>query len=475
MKTTYKTILLTGLVLFLASCQKDFLEVTPKGRLVADEVADYDLLLNNLELISINASAQVVMGDEIAAIQPYFDGGRLKNQRLFRWDAIVYEPSENASELETPIKNIYVYNKIINELPEATNGTEKQKASLQAEARAGRAWTYFLLINLFGKPYHATTSATDLGFPILESADVTANTFTRASVKEVYDFIIKDLVQAIPNLPATPSHRVRMSKIAAEGLLGKVYLFMGNPEEALKHLNNALTGLSNSTVPLALYDYNKTFGPGGEFLPITSFGPNYPFVPNIKESIYAKQTYWPASSNDLVLDKRTVNLFDPTDLRLNFYSSNAYYGPAYPSGFLRRTGPSNIQMGVIVPDLYLLRAECKARLNDLQGAKEDVEFLRKHRMPIALAPVSSPIADTQLSLVNFILEERVREFALSGYRWFDMRRLSVDPLFKDQKYTHTLYSATGSPIDTYTLKAERLTLRFPQKVMDENPEMQNNQ
>ncbi|TDQ73723.1 RagB/SusD family nutrient uptake outer membrane protein [Sphingobacterium yanglingense] len=474
MNTTYKTIVLTGLVILLAACQKDFLEVTPKGRLVADEVADYDLLLNNLELININASAQVVMGDEIAGIQPYFDGGRLKNQRLFRWDALVYEPSENASELETPIKNIYVYNKIINELPEATNGTEKQKASLQAEARAGRAWTYFLLINLFGKPYDAATSATDLGFPILENADVTGNTFTRASVKEVYDFIIKDLTQAIPHLPATPSHRVRMSKIAAEGLLGKVYLFMRNPEEALKHLDNALAGLSTSTVPLGLYDYNKTFGPGGEFLPITSFGPNYPFVPNIKESVYAKQAYWPSSSNDLVLDKRTVNLFDPTDLRRNFYSSNAYYGPAYPSGFLKKTGPSNIQMGVIVPDLYLLRAECKARLNDLQGGKVDVEYLRKNRMPLAKASIPNAVSGAQKELIEFILEERIREFAISGFRWFDMRRLSVDPLFKDKTYSHSLYSEAGNIQSTYTLSTERLVLRFPQKVMDENPGMQNN-
>lgn len=472
MKTKYRIILLTGLVSLLSACQKDFLEVTPKGRLVADKVADYDLLLNNLDLININANAQVAMGDEVAAIQPYFDGSRLKTQRLFRWDDLVYEPSENATELETPIKNIYTYNKIIQELPSATDGTDKQKQTLQAEAMAGRAWTYFLLINFFGKPYNDLTSATDLGFPILEKADVTANKFTRASVKEVYDFIIKDLTLAIPNLPTRTTHRVRMSKTAAEGLLGKVYLFMGKPDEAIKHLDAAISGMQNADIPVGLYDYNKTFGPGGEFLPIGSFGPNYPFVPNIRESVYAKQAYSPTTSNELVLDKKTVDLFDPMDLRLKFFSSTAYYGPAYPSGFLRKIGPSNVQIGVLVPDLYLLRAECNARLNDLQGAKEDLEFLRKHRMPQSQATV--PV-NTQLPMIKFIFEERIREFALNGYRWFDMRRLSVDPLFKDQNHTHILYSATGLAIDTYTLRPDRFVLRFPQKVMDENPGMQNNQ
>lgn len=474
MKTKHIIIIMTGLLGLLSACQKDFLEVTPKGRLVADKVADYDLLLNNLELININANAHVVMGDETAAMQPYFDGAQVKTQRLFRWDDIVYEPSENASELETPIKNLYAYNKIINELPNATDGSDKQKQSLQAEAMAGRAWTYFLLINFFGKPYNDITSATDLGFPILVHADVTANKFKRAYVKEVYDFIIQDLKQAIPNLPTRATHRVRMSKAAAEGLLGKVYLFMGNPNEALKHLDAAITAMQNADIPMGLYNYNETFGPGGEFLPIGSFGPNYPFVPNIRESLYAKQAYWPTSYNEIVLDKKTVDLFDPMDLRLKFYSSTAYFGPAYPEGFLRKTGPSNVQFGVLVPDLYLLRAECKARLNDLQGAKEDVEFLRKNRMPSSLVAVPTAIANEQLSLINFILQERIREFALSGHRWFDMRRLSVDPLFKDQVYTHTLYSATGPVIDTYTLRPERFVLRFPQKVMDENPEMQNN-
>ena len=68
------------------------------------------------------------------------------------------------------------------------------------EAMAGRAWTYFLLINYYGKPYSAATAATDPGFPIIQVADVTTTTFTRASVQEVYDFIIKDLTTAIPNL-----------------------------------------------------------------------------------------------------------------------------------------------------------------------------------------------------------------------------------------------------------------------------------
>jgi hypothetical protein len=128
----------------------------------------------------------------------------------------------------------------------------------------------------------------------------------------------------------------------------------------------------------------------------------------------------------------------------------------------------------VLSDLYLLRAECKARLGDLAGAKMDVEVLRRNRMPETNALVPASIAGQQLALLKFILSERIREFALSGYRWFDMRRLSVDPLFSDNHYTHKLYSESGTVIDTYVLRPERFVLRFPQKVMDQNPGMQNN-
>lgn len=479
MKQIYKNIKgIVGLVLLTAimgSCKKSFLEVTPKGKLIAQKVSDYNLLLSNLDLVNIFANAQVPMGDEVVAVEPYFSGADLKTQRLFRWDDVTYEPNENAAELTVPLQNIYLFNKIITEVPNATEGTEQDKLSIKAEAMAGRAWTYFLLINFFGKPYNETSSATDLGFPIVKNADVTETKFKRATVKEVYDFIVSDLLTAIPNLPQKTTHRLRMSKAAGEGLLGKVYMFMGKFNEALPYLNAAFTDIANSAIPVRLYDYNVTFATGGAFLPIGLFGPSYPTVPNNEENVFGKQASnnWTFANNELVVDKKTTDLFDPLDLRLKFYSTDAYAGPAYRPGLLRKIGPGSIQFGVLVPDLYLLRAECKARINDLAGAKIDVEALRKKRLPGTSSDVPPAIVGQQLPLIKFIIDERVREFAVMGYRWFDMRRLSVDPLFGTTTFTHTLYAATGSTT-TFTFRPERFVLRFPQKIINENPEMQNN-
>jgi len=476
------TFLAVLLVVATTACKKSFLEVIPKGRLVAQTSSDYSLLLSNLDLINMGAAnVQVVMGDEVAAVEPYFTTGlsaSLKTQRSFRWDAAIYEANEDAGETLVPLRNIYLYNKVITEVPNATDGSAQFKLQIESEARAGRAWAYFLLINYYGKPYNAATAATDPGFPIVEVADVTTTKFERASVQQVYDFIIKDLTTAIPNLTPQVVNRTRISKAAAEALLGKVYIFMGRFNDALPMLNAAITDLANQATPVKIYDYNVEFATGGVFLPINATsGPASVLLPNNAESLYSKQfaNGYTSSYNEIVITPQTAALFGPTDQRLKFYSNSTYSTklPFPVAGVLRKQKSSQTLFGVQLPDLYLLRAECRCRTNDLTGAKADVEALRIRRMPAADAPVPSATATQQLSLLKFILDERIREYAVEGYRWFDMRRLSVDPLFASTTYTHTLYSATGTAT-TFQLKPERLTLRLPQKIIDQNPNIENN-
>lgn len=484
MKHNYHKITLIAIILVVAStaCKKSYLEVIPKGKLIAQTSSDYNLLLSNLDLLNMGAAnVQVTMGDEVAAMEPYFTTGSsasLKTQRSFRWDPVIYEANEDGGETLVPFRNLYLYNKVINEVPNATDGTPQFKLQVESEARAGRAWVYFMMINYYGKPYNPATAATDPGFPIVEDADVTATKFERASVQQVYDFIIKDLTTAIPNLTPQVIHRTRMSKAAAEALLGKVYLFMGRFNDALPMLNAAITDMANQATPVRLFDYNVEFATGGVFLPINATsGPATITLPNNVESLYSKQyaNGFTSGYNDIVITPQTAALFGPTDQRLKFYanSTNSTKIPFPVTGVLRKQKGSQILFGVQLPDLYLLRAECRCRTNDLTGAKADVEVLRVKRMPAADAPVPTATANDKMLLLQFILNERIREFAVEGYRWFDMRRLSVDPLFSTTTYTHTLYSATGAPT-IFQLKPERLVLRLPQKIIDQNPNIENN-
>ncbi|WP_295125332.1 RagB/SusD family nutrient uptake outer membrane protein [uncultured Chitinophaga sp.] len=472
----------------LTSCSDSFLEVVPMGQRVASTTADYDLLMNNMDFYrdqsySINGWLEPqLMGDEAAASGAYLMQSPVHAVRLFQWQGTVYQQNDQIPTfLRSSVTNIYTFNKVIAEVMDATNGTTQQKEILRAEARASRAWTNFQMINYYAKPYAAATAATDPGFPIIDKADATIPSYNRGTVQQMYDFIISDLTEAIKVLPVTPRIRTRFSKAAAEGLLGKVYLFMGRTSDALPLLNAAFADLAQSEVKL--YDYNVTLGPNGTFLPADpNYGPAGPgndfndFTEDILSKIFTNdpQSPWYVTTRGLGLTAQAAALFDSRDLRLKLYSSNTVDGTPDPNGLLRKYGVRYSRFGLQLSELYLLRAECKARLDDLTGAVADLEMLRRNRMPADAYAVPAVAAGDKNALVHFVIDERIREFALEGYRWFDMRRLSVDPLFAGITFTHTVYNADGT-VSNYTLQQpDRLVMQIPELFILSNPGMQNN-
>jgi starch-binding outer membrane protein, SusD/RagB family len=478
MKHILILLVIAASVQMLGACKKSFLEVVPRGRLVASQTSDYELMLNGLTLLGTGASAQAFLGDEVAGFNPFFDASVARTQRLFKWEADVYDRDQTATEMTTYMQWIYLYNKIINEVMESKGGSEQEKKRIRAEALANRAFTNFQLINYFAKPYSASTAAIDPGFPIITASDVTETSFSRGTVQGMYDHIIADLTTAIPDLPAAVQHRVRMSRPGAESLLAKVYIFMGRFNEALPLLNSCLNSLSAAAVPINLYNYNTEFVTGGVFLPVNQFGPTIPQDPDFREAIFnriASPGLGQFTNNALILSPQSASLFATTDQRRRMFISNPYpSGPVYPLGMLRRYGPARIHIGMMLPEIYLFRAECLARANNLTDAVSDLELLRRNRMPLANAAVPAAAQASQIALLNFIMDERIREFALQGHRWYDMRRLSVDPLFGQKIFTHTVYDQTGAVIATFTSTPERLVMRFPGIVIDQNPGMENN-
>lgn len=475
MKRAIYLMLLAGLF----SCKKSFLEIVPKGSLLATTTADYDLLLNSKRLYDQpNVLPTISMGDDVSAEQQIIQNMPARFNLAFRWEATWYLQDEVAWEFSTYTSGLYVCNKVINEVMASTEGTESQKNTLRAEAMANRAWYNFQLVNLYARPYQATSAGTDPGFPIITAADVTQG-YERGTVQQTYDFIISDLQEAIPLLPRAHRVKTRMSRAAAKAILGKVYVFMGRYDDALIQFNSAFDDLADSDV--RLYDYNVAFAPGGAFLPIGFFGPNYPGINNtdFTESLLARSNPGGSSTgtgfgtDGLSLDTATAALFTSSDLRLKLFSGAYFNGTPLPDGRKWKYAQQYVRVGMQLQDLYLLRAEVKARLNDLQGAIADVEYLRNNRMPAADATIPAAIASSQPALIRFIIDERRREFAIEGYRWFDMRRLSVDPLFAGKTYTHIMYSPTAANT-VYTLSPDRLVLKFPFSVLSLNPGMPDN-
>ncbi|NLU95686.1 RagB/SusD family nutrient uptake outer membrane protein [Chitinophaga sp. Ak27] len=462
-------------VMLQPSCSKSFLEIEPKGAVIAKTTADYEELLNAISLGGSYA-AGIYMGDEMAAQESYINTAALRTQRLFRYEDRVYDEDELPTETWY-LSSVYVFNKVISEVMASANGSDQKKKTLLAEARVGRALCHFYFLNDYSKPYNAATASTDLGVPLLTAADVTRTQFVRATVQETYDFIIKDLTEALPDLGPL-KHRRKFSRAAAEFLLGRVYLFMARFEDARTHIDAAFGEIAKSQIPLALYDYNVVLDPDASatWLPDLGYGlSNYPLAAVNQEVIYnvSMGNFQLQEANTFVFSPQTAALYKPSDKRLYMFTGYELFNPdgVFPRGMRRYSANLffGIDIGPALPDLYLMRAELKARAGDLAGAVQDLEALRKKRMPAEAASVPSDVAGNKEALVRFILEERIREFATSGSRWMDMRRLSVDPVYNTTvKYTHELYDAQGNVVATYKLRPERFALKFGERMLAQN-------
>lgn len=480
------TIILTVLALCSGSCKKDFLNIVPQNSQVAINAEDYAMLMNDKRFFYYDFAGgwqgEVLMGDDVSAEGSMYSSAMAVSRNAFTWTDNIFQASDRDWTTENFLNSLYTLNKVINEVMDSANGTEQRKKTIQAEAYATRAWLYFQFINFYGKPYQSSTAPTDLGFPIITVADVTEKTFTRASVQAVYEFIIQDFTTAISSLPVTSQSAIHFNKAAAEGLLGKVYMYMGRNADALTAFNSAFADNAASSVPAKLYDYNVELASGGKFYPVTTDGPNNSPGINyldVTESLVAKSFYNSGYNgngfgNDfIVLSPKTQSLFGPNDLRLAFFGPRFPNYSTNPSGRLSKIGVQFSKFGLQLSELYLLRAEAKARQNDLTGARADVETLRVKRMPAVDASIPAATASSQPALINYIFNEREREFAAEGYRWFDMRRESVDPILTGKTYTHLVYNQDGTTT-TFSLKKERLTLRLPYYISIANPDMPNN-
>ncbi len=109
------------------------------------------------------------------------------------------------------------------------------RAKFEGEAKFVRAYAYFNLVRLFGD------------IPLIDRVITPSDTdasFTRVATSEVYNLIVSDLTTAATNLDNT--YRTRASQAAAQALLAKVHLTLGNYSDARTLLESVVNSGSFS-------------------------------------------------------------------------------------------------------------------------------------------------------------------------------------------------------------------------------------
>lgn len=104
-------------------------------------------------------------------------------------------------------------NSFISSLESMTVINEEKKGKLMGQAKFWRAFAYFTLTQYFGEVPVITTEN-----------QANADKVGQSPVADIYDIIVKDLLDAETDLPESFPEKIRPTKWAAKSLLAKVYL-----------------------------------------------------------------------------------------------------------------------------------------------------------------------------------------------------------------------------------------------------------
>ena len=432
--------------LVLASCDK-YLDIQPKGVRLLETVTDYDRWLNS-NVLETSIPGEIVLLEDYIDILDIPSPIVSSDDRVYTWHK---EFSENVTAApviwEQHYKTIYYFNSVIQGIDEATGGTEEEKKSLKAEALLGRAFEYLYLVNLYGKVYDANTANQDLAVPFVISNDLEDDTPARSTVQYIYNHIITDIETAIPDLPVeNTQNRYRGSVAAAYSVLARTYLYM---RDYTKAAQNAQLALDNEPNPIV--DFN-------------TISTRTSHIATRTDAIYAKHC------GNLRSERPALNFlqsFDPSDLRLPFYYRNlgdysfTERGDTY---FFPETNTvADLNCGPTVAEMRLILAEAAAHRNELETACDELDHVRKCRFPTTTYVKYE--SDVQEEVLQKVLDERTFEFAYTGLRWFDMRRLDAEGRMPDVYR----YDGENNVIATLPAGSNKYTLQIPIQVLYFNP------
>lgn len=449
----YISFLAAVVLLSISSCRK-YVEIPAVGVRALRYTADYQNLLNNSSVFEYSYSFPLLSSDdagiENTTYQNTFNTTTANVQLIstYTWLFNRYTTdTETDVDWDRYYQQIMICNNITDGVMVSEQGTTAAKQGIYAAAQVFRAYAYLNLVNLYAKPYHATTAATDPGVPLLITADLFAK-LNRATVAAVYAQITSDLTAALPYLPDLPTYNSDPSRAAAYAILAETALEMRDFTAAGSYADQALA-LKSTLIDLNTY----TAAPAT--LPKKLANP---------ETIFSK-LIGGTSFNNVTLSSDLLTLLGTKDLRYTLFTglntATAAYGR---SSYRQNYTNEGVYCGPNTPEMMLIKAESAARAGNAGGAITLLNALRVKRFkPADYVALIAGSADDALKLV---IDERRRELFGRGFRWLDQRRLNQDTAFA-KTYTRTFKGAT------YTLasNSNRYVYSVANKYLLLNPEI----
>lgn len=335
---------------------------------------------------------------------------------------------------------IYQVNACISGLENSTRLSLGVKQGLTGEMKFMRGLCYFYLVNLFGD------------VPLVLDNNYSSNaSLPRAGIEKVYLQIIGDLKAAGELLsPDYPSPDfARPNKFSASALLARVYLYREQWQEAEAEAGKVIS----SGLYTIEEDINEVFLKNSREV-IFQMAPVIDGLNTAEGQVFIP--YSPDIIPSYILTSYLMDAFEAGDRRRSgWVDSNIVSGEVYyhPYKYKTRDGTQVDEYNIVLrlAEQYLIRAEARAKENNINGAVSDLNIIRKRS---GLQPLANNIGqDDCLSAIDH--ENRIEFFAEWGHRWMDLKRMGkIDSVLSIEKSnwqtTDALYPIPFSEIQANT-------------------------
>ena len=402
MKKIY--IFLLGSLLLTTACTTD-LDQAPPNLASSDSLTDFDGVLNAAYYYQLGAVTPMAVMGEFRADNAFMFEAPYTEFDLFTQNLTTMEDQFFGPLYTALYKSILSANNVIEN---STNATQV------GEARFLRALAYFKLVLAFGDVtvnLDASPSLTDTSILVRQpKADVYNNV------------IIPDLNAAISAL-GTVIEDGRASRYAAQGLLGKVYMHMGNTQSAETNLAAVVNGAGAAGISLES-NYADIFGAANEGNSEIIYSTQ--ILSSIVDEYSFASRFWnwfvgDDSKSDYPVDQDLVAAFAASGAadtrRAVTLHADGRTAIKFPKdGGL---GSEHDWIELRLADVILLYAEA---LNENGNTAAALTQLNRIRSRAGLADSS---ATSQADVRQAIQDERRLELAFEGHRWFDLVRTNT--------------------------------------------------
>ena len=407
----YTLLLLVVFVSVTTSCD-DFLEIKPKDSLSTTD----DVIVNKASAESALRGLYSGLGDAGYYGTSFQSIGYLSGDNI-QWtgsqsqvqEFINHKVNADNATISAAWNAIYRTvnraNNLIAALPGIVDATltDAQRNQYLGEAYFVRALAYFDLARTWGGVPLVTSPTTVAG----ENANV-----PKSTVEEVYAHVKADLELAESLLSET-TDRYRPTRRTAWALKARYYLYQRDYVQAETYASKVIAVANYKLVK----PFNAFFASNARGTEESVFEIFY----NGTTEVNNHRNQWQPQTNGgtrqwapndaLVALLNNAAIGGTRSALVAKDNQNRWYGNLY-----YRTPSSDPSYIIRIAELYLIRAEARAKQSKLEDALADLNAVRSR------ADVAPSEAATQDEILLAIENERRIEFALEPHRWFDLVR-----------------------------------------------------